>query len=254
MSKQEKVLPSVFLKVEGLPSKGLPYPKDATISYRSYSFGELKYASTSKLSIKETLELVLKGVKTNFPKKDLTMYDTLYIGILRKIASLGTPKIQFPYEIPNCKEIKYHIFELKDLEFDELEVPALPVRAELSDGNKYHFNPLTVGQYVKLSVKNQLKDNIAILASMCVNQPYEDTYAMLSNTTDADDMRDIEDIERMLEHGLKPIEIGYEAKSSNGEIINRKLSIKLEGRQALLMPFRDERASIRSRIQFGPES
>ncbi len=244
-------LPSKAIKIERLPSQGKSYPDDFAMTYRSYSFGEIKHASTSDLTEAQILNTVLKGVESKFNKNNLTINDTMYIGILRKMASLGTSKAQVPYEVNG--EVKHHVFGLEDIEFKDMVAPKLPVRVTLSDHTEYEFMPLTVQGYLKLVKMKKTKDTCAVLAMMCSNVNFDSAYKFFNDTQEAEDGEILEEISEVLDHGIEPLMIKYE-EEVQGEMINRTAHIRLERRQALLSPFRDDKKPLRDRICFGPAS
>ena len=246
-------LPSVNLVASKLPSQGKCYPDNFEATYRSYSFGEIKYASTSDLNEKQSLELVLKGVKTSMPKGDFTLSDVLFIGLLRKISSLGTAKVQVPYTHPQTKKTEYHIFSLDDIEFYDMEAPKLPVSVELSDGKTYSFMPLTVKSYLNLVKRGKANDVVALYAAMCINHDFNDSYNFFNNTTDREDGEILEEIDSLLSHGIKPLNVKYTV-NINGKEVEKTLKLRVEGRQALLLPFREKGKSVRDRICFGTTS
>jgi hypothetical protein len=244
----ENNLPSSELKVTNLPSGGKAYPSDVEFNYTSYSFGEVKYASTSNLTERQVLELILKGVKTSFNKNNLTIHDAMYIGILRKLASLGTAKAKVPFEVKG--KLHEHIFTMEDIEFKDIAAPKLPVRVTLSNNEEYSFMPLTVANFLKLVKMGKGKDSCASLATMCTSHDFQEAYNFFKNTKNFDDGEILEHIDEILDHGIMPLEVTYQDEV-NGEIINRKAKIRLERRQALLTPFREKGESIRGRVQFG---
>lgn len=249
----KKLLPVVDINIDNLPSKSKSYPKDFTASYRSYSFGEIKHASTSKLDEKKSLELVLSGVKTNMNKSLFTLNDTLFIGLLRKMSSLGTAKVQVPFSHPDTNEVIYHTFSLDDLEFKDMEAPELPVTVTLSNGEDYSFNPMTVRGYLKIHRLKKSKDSVAMYAAMCTSHKFEDAYKFFNETLDREDGEILEEIDELLDHGVKPLEVKY-TSVVDGEEVERTTKIRIEGRQALLLPFREQGKSVRDKIRFGDAS
>lgn len=248
-----KLLPTVDINIERLPSQGKSYPENFAASYRSYSFGEIKYASTSKLDEKKALELVLTGVKTGMPKTDFTLNDVLFIGLLRKMSSLGTAKAQVPFSHPDTGEVIYHVFGLEDIEFKDMEAPELPIAVTLSNNEEYKFMPLTVKNFLRLKKLKKDKDSVAMYAAMCTNHKFEDAYKFFNETLDREDGEILEEIDELLDHGVKPLEVKY-TSVVDGEEVERTTKIRIEGRQALLLPFRGEGKSVRDKIRFGDAS
>ena len=130
-----RFLPEINLKVKELPSKSLPYPDNCEIKYRPYAYGEVKKISQSSMSMKEVYRTLLDGVEcSNFDKFDLTLPDALFIGVLRKISTLGVTDVYIPYKCTKCNGTGKHIIKTDNLEFLDLEIPDLPVVAQLTNG------------------------------------------------------------------------------------------------------------------------
>ncbi len=251
---EKKLLPKVNIEIDRLPSQGKSYPEDFTANYRSYSFGEIKHASTSRLNDKQALELVLKGVHSNMNKNLFTMNDAFFIGILRKLASLGTSKAQVPFEDELVKEPQYYTFGLEDIEFRDMDAPKLPLTVTLSNGEEYTFGPILVKDYLKLVRLKKNNDSVALYAVMCKSHSFEETYKFFNETQVREDGEILEEVERLLDHGIKPFIVNYQIELESGEKIERTKKLQLERRSALLLPFRKDGKPIRDKICFGDAS
>ena len=83
------------------------------------------------------------GIQCSFSKNDLTLSDAIYLGLMRKISTLGTEKLKLPYLCKNCRQKYTHVFKNQDLEFNDIDVSELPLRFELNSPNKsYELWPL----------------------------------------------------------------------------------------------------------------
>lgn len=238
---EEKFLPQINLDVDQVPSKFLTYPKGSTIKYRPYSYGEVKRISQSKHSKKDEFNVILEGIECSFDKMDLTVSDLLYLGLLRKISTLGTTKVEAKYDCSGCKKVVGKVFQLTDLSLKDLEVPDLPVVVDLDCG-EFEFTPLTVKDCFDLIDKDKVSDHISLLATMCRNKPFEKAYELFFNCSSPDGMI-LEEVDSLLRHEVAPIEAVCKCKA--------KTMIELDGGQALLLPFRKSKKSARSRIRFG---
>jgi hypothetical protein len=240
------------IEVKTLPSKGLAYPHDATISVRPYSFGEIKRLAESTLSLYDKLLTIASGVNTNFSKNSLTFSDVIYLGVIRKLNTLGTTKAIYPFTCPKCKTENKHIFDHSDLETDDIEASELPISAVMSDGKTYEFMPLNFndakaiseGSYNKLIGGSMLKNKTAFNALLCKSVPFEQSYLFFNSTTDSIDHEILEEIDSLLAHDIKPL---------TGECSQCKTKIRLPLKNAvdMVLPFREQEESIRSRISFG---
>jgi hypothetical protein len=238
------------LKLSSLPSKGMTYPKGAEISFRTYGYGEVKKISSSNATDKEAFAMILSGINTNFNKKDLTFGDFLYIALFRKMATLGTPKLQVPYRTPNLKEVRYHVFPIDSIEVQDLECPSLPICLQLSDGKSLEFMPITVGGVTALMEAGKAQDPTYMMAAQCSNLGLEEAYNYIASVSNSDDLYDLGEVEKLLAHQIKPIKVNC-VETVDGKEITTVVPIRLEGRQSLLLPFRESGVSVRSGISFG---
>lgn len=242
----EAIIPEVTLKLEGLPSRGTTYPKGATIKYRSYSFGEVKKTNQEKLSEKESIELMLSGVTCSFDKLDITLSDAIFIGLLRKISTLGSTKVIIPFACSSCKSQEKPVLDTQNLEFDDIKAPKLPVKADLKAG-EFIFTPITVKRFFWLFDNGKKhKDEIACAAVQVENRKFQETYDYLYNM-DIEDGSVVNEVDELLYHGLKSVKLACSKCSTVHEI-------ELDGGQALLIPFREHEFAPKSRIHFGNET
>ena len=176
-------LPSINIKVEDLPSKGLFYPSDASIKYYPYTFEEVKLFSQSKMESKDRFDFVLTGIETNFDKYKLTVSDFMYLGILRNISTLETKKLSITYYCSSCEKENNIVEEINNFDFDELNDIKVPYIKEFSFG-KYEFMPLTVEMTMELIDQNLYNDEFAIasiqtimdLSDKGASEKFIDTY------------------------------------------------------------------------------
>lgn len=241
-------LPEIELKsVERLPSQGKSYPKDTQVRYKPYSFGEIKQISSSKLGLKSAYEKILSGVEVvGMDKSLLTLADTMYLGLLRKISTLGSNDVEVKVKCQSCGEQLSKVIQSDRLEFDDLPAPALPVKAELEIG-KVEFMPITISQYYQMVDEEKTGDSIyhyALMANMDTEKAYKLFYRVGTR-----DGRILTKIEKALYHGVTPIEKKCTKKECG--FINR---IELDGGQALLLPFRRDQESIDDAISYGVEA
>jgi len=263
---EKKFLPEIQISVDKLPSKGKSYPKEATLSYKTYSFGDVKNASISNINIAKSIDLAVDGIIASFDKDTLTLMDTLYLGLLRKVSSFNGVEFTIPFQCEKCNEVSEGHFNHSDIVMDDLpdEVVELPIVFDLDGENELHFSPMTIktykeienGKYTKYC-KGKKIDKLTTLALCCVNKPFEEVLHLLNNTYDPDIIEDLEHIDEVMLHGVKPLELICK-KEVNGQQCNHTNSVKLEGLEHLLKPFRKGKPTDRRRIRFGntptPES
>jgi hypothetical protein len=247
-------LPEILLVPSQLPSRGLSYPPTASISYKTYTFGEVKKASLSNLDLIKSLEIALSGIVCNFDKKLLTLMDALFIGVLRKVSTMGELKLKFTYVCKKCGNSNIHVFNHKNIEFNDIseEVKELPVSITL-EGKDVTLSPLTVGDYFDLNngkysdiVKGREFDQTSIYAIMVRNMPFKEAYNLIYNLKNQEDIELLEYVDKLLLHNLKPLN----AVCANNKC-GAESKLKLEGQEALIMPFREGERTFGDRIRYG---
>jgi hypothetical protein len=245
--------PTTDIDYKKLPSQGKNYPYNSTISVRPYSFGEVKRISDSQLSTSDKLATIVSGINTSFDKGSLTYADITYLGMVRKLNTIGTLKAKYPYNCPNCGSKQEHIFSQQDIEIADLDVEALPITIEMSDGNKYEFGPIDYknmlsidrGEFDRhIAGKSTLKDKMAVYALLCKNRPFPETYKFFSTTTKQDDHDVLNFIDDTLSHDIKPL-------TSKCSECRTEVFLPLRNAVDLVLPFRDNERSIRDRVSFG---
>jgi len=250
---QRGFIPTSQIDYSTLPSGGKGYPSSTKISVRPYSFGEIKRIADSDLSMVDKLATIVSGVNTEFDKNKLTFSDLLYLGMIRKLNTIGTVKAVYPYTCPHCSERNEHVFTHKDLEIEDLKAQELPIRVNMSDGKEYKFMPIDLndirimesGRYDKIiPAKNMLNDKVAIYALLCKNAKFEEFYNFLSGTTDYEDHEIMKEIDDLLSHDVKPLEAS--CKSCQKEVY-----LPIKNAIDLVLPFREEKGLVRSRISYG---
>lgn len=248
-----KFLPTINLDISKLPSKGLSYPKNAEIKYRPYTFGEIKKASQSKMSFKDSIKFVLDGIDCSFPKRDISLYDVMYLSFLRNISSIKGVSYKIEHTCPECGKLGATEFPLTNIEFQDIEAPKLPVNATFNN-KQLQFTPLTLGDFIELLDQGMEEDDVALLAKKCRNIDFKEAYNIIENLM-GDEQTDALDIEKALNHEIKPIEVVCKNKVKDffGEdkICGTKMNIELSGGESLITPFRGDKNSNKSRISFG---
>jgi len=246
-------IPTSKVEFEALPSKGKSYPHTASISLRPYSFGEVKRISDSKLSVGDKLATIVSGINTDFDKSKLTFADITYLGMIRKLNTLGTLSANYPFNCPKCGASNTKVFTQKDIEIEDLEVSELPLVVTMSNGESYEFGPidysdmliLDQGRYDKLtSTNNMLTDKVAVYTLLCKNKSFADAYKFFATTTNAEDQEILEEIDKMLNHDVKPL-------NANCGECKTAVVLPLKNAIDLVLPHRSEEGSIRNRISFG---
>lgn len=262
-SGKKEFLPEIVLDIAKLPSRGVPYPVSAKVKYKTYTFGEVQEASTSNWDIVDSIKLALKGIEAEggLDKYQLTLLDVLYIGILRKVSSMNELKFEMPYMCRGCMQKTKGIFSEKDIEFRDLssDVIELPIKATIA-GQELDFAPMTVKEFLDLhggrhkNVIGGKVNKMSIYATMIKNLRFEESYKLLTTNRNNEDNELLEEIDRILLHDMKPLiaTCSEEVEDEDGEKskCGFQNALKLEGREALLRPFREGKGSARDRVRF----
>lgn len=250
--------PTLKVPVSVLPSGGKSYPSRVEINYRGYTFGELQNLNTSKgMHVLEILSKALDGFDIEgMSKTDLTFPDCTYLSILRKLSSIGANDVEIRYVCgaSKCGHVNSHVFTQMDIQFTDMEFEGKSIEMELSNGKSYSMSPMTIGDAQMLKSgslskyhkdKDLLRDKVALLAIMCRNHSFDETYSDFSRTTDAKDYDALEDIEKMFYHDIKPL-------TATCSKCGRNNTVSLEGREQLIMPFRERGKTDRNRFRVVP--
>lgn len=195
-----------FTDLTHLPSQGKAYPEGARVRYRPYTLGESVFVENSDLTLEQTYRFILKGLDLTFDPMLLTLPDALYIGLMRRLQTLGDTKVTVNSTCPHCGGLNQTATETTALEFDDLAVPALPIRVPLC-GGKHAFSPLTVADYLELDRLKLVGDIVAVYAIQCRTLPFSEAHALFENLTDARDVRMLHEVDKLLHHELKPLTI-----------------------------------------------
>jgi hypothetical protein len=257
----ELELPLKEIKVAKLPSKGLAYPEDVKIEYRTYTFGETKMESASSGSSVRAVKRALNCITTTgMERGNLTILDLFYLGVLIKMSSEGASEFTMPYVCWKCADENVHKFSQKDLDFKDMDesIEELPMKVIMKDDVELHFSPMTAQQYIDLysgkfneCFPKKKPDGVAPVATLIKNMPYAKAYKYLTAITNAEDKNLVNEIDNMLMHQIKPLTFKCANTLENEAVCNADLFLKLEGKEALLKPFHGREASIKPRIFYG---
>lgn len=256
VAEKNPFLPRVALKaVTELPSQGLAYPDNYKISYRAYTLGEIDQLENSKMSTREMYDLILRGIETSFPVHDLTLADTMYLGLLRRLASMGGSDVLVTSACPNCGNTNTSRVDTSTIEFEDLSVPKLPIKLKFSDGTQQKFMPVTIGDYFKLLDTNRKMDTVALMAIQCRTLEYPQSLDYFASLTDPLDIYGVRQVDRLLFHGLKPVTIDCRHNIMTGEQevpCGQRYRVQLENAaEAFIFPFRREESDSAVEITFG---
>ncbi len=266
--------------IEELPSQFKPYPENTRIIVDTYSYREIKLFSDSRIPLDKQYEIMLQGIHCdNMNPLSLTYFDFIYIGVLRRLSSLGVQRFRAPYYCPYCENNGTHYFDLSEVGFESIKSPELPINVEFNSIGKQSFTPLTVGDYVDLYYNNKLYekkdkevlktedgteiiDSIAIISKMCISEPFEKAYDLFYNLRDFEDRALLSEMDELMDHGILPLKfkcnqpiekVPVGTHPSKVKLCNKKLQMGLSGGESLIYPFREHEQTVKHRISFGNE-
>ena len=246
-----------------LPSMGLAYPKGATIKYRTYMLGEIEEFESPTLSEKDRYLMVLRGVETNFDKLTITLSDLMYLGLLRRISTMGAEEIGVNTMCPRCggrntnKVATAHIHGAngETVYFDELKVPALPIRLKLSFG-EHRFMPITIGDYLAMLDEGIAIDAVSMTAIQCHTLDFPESISIFRQVSDPKDVRLVQKLDELLYHGIAPIKVQCQNALTGGKsrVCDFPYTVSLENaKEAFIYPFRRPGDDAADEIAFGEE-
>ena len=237
------------IRIDELPSGFKPYPDGVSLWYRTYTFDEVDEFNETAQHWSEDLvgglEFLAKGVEAQgMEKEDLTVQDILYIGLLRKLSTFGTQEFSVHVDHPEDGSRHVVVFSLGDVEFDDLDVPDLPVVVDTREG-PLHFSPLTLRGYAQTADKEK-PNSRQVLAAQCVNLEYGEARKIIGDST-GEDMLALMEADRLLKHGVKPLDAVYSLE--DGKEVRR--SVVLSNPRTLVYPFRGKEVPLANAIRFG---
>lgn len=235
--------------VDALPSKFLSYPPGTKVYYRPYTYKDLDDFNDSSIDLLNRLRFILKGITCQgMEPEQLTLGDFLFIGLYRRISSLGTHHFQIKITRDGGAFKTSKSFSFEDIGFNEIEAPALPITATIG-GVELQFMPLTIGRFLEILEKDILpgsKDyERASLAAQVININFEDAYEIISNAFGSD-LVTLNQVDGYLSHSVQPLSVTY---NYNGELVTEQ--VPLDDPLTLIYPFCRPEDVKRDTIRFG---
>jgi hypothetical protein len=141
-----------WIAVTGLPSQFFGYDRLTPVpkvEYRPYTHGEVKLLSDKSVASEVKYEITLDGIRTNFAKSELYFDDFQFILVLRLLSTVETN--DFEVDFPDSDGAsKRQAFNLRDVEFEDVRVKALPLKFQLSNGDFVRLTLPTLGHLAQL--------------------------------------------------------------------------------------------------------
>lgn len=232
----QPIVDASYITAQQLPSGFKAYPAGSVVKYRQYKWMEVKTLNRSNLSEEDRYALILSGIETlGFMKSQLTHPDVQYLGLMRRLATLGSSTFSIKYTCtnPRCRKPNTHNFANKDIEFQDLEVPSLPIIIALPGKPKIELMPLTLQAWLRLNRTNKNDDPIATMATMFHNIAEPEAIKILESIEDFEEGQLFDQADTQLFHGVKSMR----TTCAHCEWIN---SIPLELISENILPFRTD--------------
>jgi len=243
--------------IDDLPSNFLPYPSDVVIQYTPYTYGEVLDLNQPNLKNWQKFSLMLKGVRTTgMDVRDLTLMDFMYIGVARKVSTLGQSEFRALFTCKNedCGERNDAVINTTMLDFEYIKAAKLPlVLKSLAGHSNLAFSPVTIGQMIDMWSSGNDSTAHMMAAQLCGQvrdgklEPVDQgvVFRAIYNAM-GDDARHLRMVDEWLFHGLNPIQL----RCSRCQTLS---SIELDSWEAVLIPFRGQAESDEDFFSFGLE-
>lgn len=198
--------------MDKLPSGFKGYPKGTKIGYKPITMEELEILSIEDESYNDEEEneskanlavaYLLKSIVCNTLKpEDLYYWDLMYIGIKRKMLAFGGTTGTTFGRCSKCGSTLVRQFTYNELEFKELNVPALPMKLQIN-GREVHFGQITMKDFLQI---DPTQGQIGVYARMIKNMEFDEAYAFVKSLYGVD-IKKVKFVDNQLNYGLKPLE------------------------------------------------
>ena len=198
--------------MDKLPSGFKGYPKGTKIGYKPITMEELEILSIEDESYNDEEEneskanlavaYLLKSIVCNTLKpEDLYYWDLMYIGIKRKMLTFGGTTGTTFGRCSKCGSTLVRQFSYNELEFKELNVPALPMKLQIN-GREVHFGQITMKDFLQI---DPTQGQIGVYARMIKNMEFDEAYAFVKSLYGVD-IKKVKFVDNQLNYGLKPLE------------------------------------------------
>ncbi len=242
MTDKLELKPGWFDITEQLPSKGKFY--SGRVLTRPYSFAEMSSVS-DRLSLEPQDEAsayrhVLSGIEFSdgTPASSLFLGDFLFAAFYRKVISVGTNEFVVSDIIEGWKADPISV---SDIEFKDIEAPALPVITRIMD-EQVEFHPATTEQWLSFLLEHKKHPDVGDIITMM-----SDGKVNPNEVFDPDEVAVLQEVTTLLHHGMEPVQLTVTKGGTS-----RTLTMHLDASQStVILPFRKSTSSKSTQIQFG---
>lgn len=232
--------------VTELPSKFLPYA-DAKILITPYSWAEQKALASSK-GLSDLVRIVSGGIDSSIPVDSLTDGDFLYLALLRRIysvVSVNEDRFIGTATCPHCKKQTKGTFTVKDIEFDEIEAPKLPVVVK-AGGATYSFMPPRVSDFIEELKSEDIETLETRMIARALQGYSKEEAEKIISTVDARTGKLFDKVASILAHSFKPLKTKCE--HCKKDLV---FNIDPAGRGVVIEPFPSDGDDAEYTILFG---
>ena len=192
-----------YIPVTILPSGFKGYPEGTKISYRPITLGELEALNTGDMDATRAVAMLLNAISCNtLPSEDLYYCDVMFIGIQRKLQAMGDVPGTAYGVCPHCKNFVEKKFNFTELEFKELQVPALPMKMTINN-KPVEFGLVTMKEFLQINVED---GELGVYARMIKNMEYEEASNLVKNCYGLD-IKKLRFMDKQLDYGIKPFHV-----------------------------------------------
>ena len=241
------IAPGWFDITESLPSKGRFY--SGQVHVRPYNFEEVSSVS-ERLSLEVQDEAsayrhILSGMSMSDGSDVSQMFigDFLYAAFHRKVISVGTREFIVGNLLDGWTSDP---ISASDIDFTDLDVPALPVKTMILD-EWVEFHPVTTEQWLTFLVEHKRHAKVSDFIVMMSDGKVDPRLVL-----ELDEIDTLTQVITALQHGMKPIELKMTNKGG-GE--TKTMTINLDSQQTtIVLPFRRPGEVRKTKLFFGTES
>lgn len=195
---QDSKLP--LITVKKLPSDFKGYPKNTIIQYEPLTLGELEALNTDEMEPQRAVAMLLNSIHCNtLPSEELYYWDIMFIGIERKLQAFGDTKGTLYSRCPKCGNIVSKQFNYTDIEFRQIQAPALPMKMEVC-GKTLEFGELTMKDFLQIIPE---QGELGVYARMIKNMEFKEAYNLVQSAYGVD-IKKLKFADKQLNYGMKP--------------------------------------------------
>lgn len=244
---------NVLIQVKELPSQFKGYPAGTKISFSPLKLKELEILNTDEdLDVTYAIAMLLDAIECNtLPSEELYFYDVMYIGIIRKIQAFGSTEGVLRRRCPKCGALISKTFNYTDIEFKEIQAPALPIKITIA-GKNLEFAQLTMKQFLEL---DENEGELGVYARYIKNLEYEEAKELVDNASGID-IKKLRFIDKQLDYGMKPFIVKctntvLNPQTGKKETCNEEVALEVSSPFEVVFPEDESEIDTGFEVQYG---